>query len=186
MAGKGVAAAARSNEYDERVAALGERAVHTDLRLIDWTPLLSSQHKAAAATLSGSLSLSISLALGFSVFVAPAGGAREWARQTSTRYYQAFHCCRPRARALFAPPRRRSLARVYRRARVYSAAFTPERERGADRSRISQVSAARDQDMFTFTLYLGNGGIRTMQRAQKKEKAAGEERRAGSRKKGRF
>jgi len=28
----------RSNEYDERVAALGERAVHTDLRLIDWTP----------------------------------------------------------------------------------------------------------------------------------------------------
>lgn len=28
----------RSNEYDERVAALGVRAVHTDLRLIDWTP----------------------------------------------------------------------------------------------------------------------------------------------------
>ena len=32
----------RSNEYDERVAAaLGERAVHTDLRLIDWTPFHS-------------------------------------------------------------------------------------------------------------------------------------------------
>lgn len=32
----------RSNEYDERVAALGERAVHTDLRLIDWTPFHST------------------------------------------------------------------------------------------------------------------------------------------------
>lgn len=32
----------RSNEYDERVAALGERAVHTDLWLIDWTPFHST------------------------------------------------------------------------------------------------------------------------------------------------
>ena len=58
-AGVAAAAVARSNEYDERVAALGERAVHTDLRLIDWTPLPTSQHKAAPAT---PLSRSVALA----------------------------------------------------------------------------------------------------------------------------
>lgn len=40
----------RSNEYDERVAALGERAVHTDLRLIDWTPFHSTTPRHRGST----------------------------------------------------------------------------------------------------------------------------------------
>lgn len=40
----------RSNEYDERVAALGERAVHTDLRLIDWTPFHSTMPRHRGST----------------------------------------------------------------------------------------------------------------------------------------
>lgn len=46
----------RSNEYDERVAALGERAVHTDLWLIDWTPFHSTALRYHAPTPAPSIS----------------------------------------------------------------------------------------------------------------------------------
>lgn len=46
----------RSNEYDERVAALGERAVHTDLRLIDWTPFHSTTPRHRGSTPAPSIS----------------------------------------------------------------------------------------------------------------------------------
>lgn len=46
----------RSNEYDERVAALGERAVHTDLRLIDWTPFHSTMPRHRGSTPAPSIS----------------------------------------------------------------------------------------------------------------------------------
>lgn len=46
----------RSNEYDERVAALGERAVHTDLRLIDWTPFHSTTPRYRGSTSAPSIS----------------------------------------------------------------------------------------------------------------------------------
>lgn len=45
----------RSNEYDERVAALGERAVHTDLRLIDWTPFHSTTPRHRGTTAAPSI-----------------------------------------------------------------------------------------------------------------------------------
>ena len=62
----------RSNEYDERVAALSVRAVHTDLWLIDWTPfqfprrarrLPGESHITVAHSVSSFLSLSLARSL---------------------------------------------------------------------------------------------------------------------------
>ena len=175
-AGAGVAAAAvaRSNEYDERVAALGERAVHTDLRLIDWTPLPTSQHKAAPAT---PLSRSVALAERYRERERERERASGPSKPRCDIIKRSIVVARSRPASALRAHHRHDIGLytyIYLRARrcalgdsgTQSRVYASERE--GERANVNFTGfRSQDQDMFTFTLYLGNGGIRTMQRAKK-------------------